>query len=314
MEIAPRARPLVAVVSVLVVAGCHEGSTSGPCSGVDCSGHGTCVEEGSSGSCVCHEGYEEQGLDCVLAEADGDADSDADTDGGSDADAETGGTVRDVEFCDRLAEVLCEARLACCTAAVEDGETRASCRAAVLPECTASLGMLVLDPEMGYDSARAWEELEEARSLAIGEGEEPSCDPGLVEWAYSAEGLYAILQGTYGVGQLCGGLYEPTNNFKCGPDLACWPVGGESRCRALSEGGEPCFNDLECIDGYFCGGAGVLPGDCVAAGDLGAECRENRQCQSSYCEMPEAGTIGACAPPDREAIYCAGLFALEGRD
>lgn len=95
MEALPRSL-VAAVVSCLplVAAACHEGGESDPCTGVDCSGRGTCVTEGSAPICMCFEGYHAEGLRCVedgSGDGDADSDSDSDVDGDGDADSDVDG-------------------------------------------------------------------------------------------------------------------------------------------------------------------------------------------------------------------------------
>lgn len=58
----------VALTTVLgAVVGCDK-SSSNVCTGINCSGHGSCVEEGGTASCDCESGYVNggpDGLDCV---------------------------------------------------------------------------------------------------------------------------------------------------------------------------------------------------------------------------------------------------------
>jgi hypothetical protein len=64
-----------------------------PCVDVDCSGHGTCYESGSSAICQCDTGFDAQGLECLPDGTDGDADADADVDVDVDVDTDADGDV-----------------------------------------------------------------------------------------------------------------------------------------------------------------------------------------------------------------------------
>lgn len=74
------------------------------CDGIDCSGHGTCFENGDSFLCVCEENYVPQGPYCVLEEGDADidyessADADPDDDADNDPDQNNGDADPDVEL------------------------------------------------------------------------------------------------------------------------------------------------------------------------------------------------------------------------
>lgn len=80
---------------LLCATSCEEASA--PCDGVDCSGHGTCVEIGTRPRCECETDYYVSGLACLSTAVDGDGDADfdddADTDDGGDADADSDGDV-----------------------------------------------------------------------------------------------------------------------------------------------------------------------------------------------------------------------------
>ncbi len=70
-----------AAVWALVLAACQGMfELRDPCDGVTCSGHGECtsVDDDTRAVCVCDTGYRAEGLDCVAASADGDADEDVD--------------------------------------------------------------------------------------------------------------------------------------------------------------------------------------------------------------------------------------------
>jgi len=82
------AASFVFAVVLGAITACHEGGESNPCSEVDCSGHGTCVRDGSRAFCRCDPGFVEEGLSCLLEGGDGDADGDADSDGDTDVDSD----------------------------------------------------------------------------------------------------------------------------------------------------------------------------------------------------------------------------------
>ena len=81
---------VVGAVLCLALVSCGGGgSDPDPCDGVTCSFHGTCIVENETARCDCAPGYEEQGLACVEATTDGDADSDSDADTSQDSDVES---------------------------------------------------------------------------------------------------------------------------------------------------------------------------------------------------------------------------------
>ena len=88
---------VIATGAGLALCGCYasvernvpDGDT-GPCTGVDCSGHGVCVVRDDIPHCLCDSGYHAVGLACIADAADGDADADVDMteDAGVDADVD----------------------------------------------------------------------------------------------------------------------------------------------------------------------------------------------------------------------------------
>jgi hypothetical protein len=114
-------------LAVLVVAasfaGCHEGETSDPCSGVTCSDHGRCAEDGERAWCECDPGYAPSALDCHPASADGDVDGDVDADGGGDADADQGIDCYEATLC--ILECANEVCASDCTDRVCSGSVEA---------------------------------------------------------------------------------------------------------------------------------------------------------------------------------------------
>lgn len=59
------ARGLASLLVVLLGAGCHEGTSAGPCDGVDC-GHGRCVVDRVHARCDCDPWFVADGLECRL--------------------------------------------------------------------------------------------------------------------------------------------------------------------------------------------------------------------------------------------------------
>lgn len=70
-------RSAILGLALLSVNGCDDGGLD-LCGDANCSGHGRCVEVEDRARCLCDQGYEEDGLNCVLASADGDGDADVD--------------------------------------------------------------------------------------------------------------------------------------------------------------------------------------------------------------------------------------------
>ena len=90
---------LLAASAAAALASCHGGFTRDPCHNVDCSGHGTCLDNGEVASCLCEAGFEPEGLACVAIGPDGDGDVDGDGDADADADADGDEVVCGPEVC-----------------------------------------------------------------------------------------------------------------------------------------------------------------------------------------------------------------------
>jgi len=56
---------VIALGAALLLAACDEGGEDGPCDGVTCSGHGTCVATAGVAACNCDDGYHAEDLSCV---------------------------------------------------------------------------------------------------------------------------------------------------------------------------------------------------------------------------------------------------------
>jgi hypothetical protein len=99
-----RAWALTACLAALT--GCHDNfEPRPPCDGVDCSGHGVCVDNEDLAVCVCDEGFRAEGTSCVAEHPDGDADVDADLDAVVDGEADGDvaacyGEIAGALFCD----------------------------------------------------------------------------------------------------------------------------------------------------------------------------------------------------------------------
>jgi hypothetical protein len=89
----------VAVVAAILALSCHGGfdpRPEDPCTGVTCSGHGTCaVVGGDQAACVCDRDFHAVGIACVADAPDGDSDGDTDTDADTDADLHADGDADD---------------------------------------------------------------------------------------------------------------------------------------------------------------------------------------------------------------------------
>lgn len=98
--------------AALAPAGCDDSSSSNPCAGVDCSGHGVCHSDGLWPLCSCDPGWIPSGRWCI---PEGDAGGDGDGDG-SEVSRTCGDGVTDLtEECDDGNDVETDGCTASCT-------------------------------------------------------------------------------------------------------------------------------------------------------------------------------------------------------
>lgn len=323
---------LLAVPLAFFGAGCHEGSSTDPCTDVTCSGHGTCVATGDRAWCECDPGYEADGTSCwavsdgdadvdadadgdgdgdsdpdgspdadedEMADADGDAEVDAEVDADSDSDSDVGPPLPPEDVCPEMVDGICEARLRCCTAAA--GEDLDSCRRNYLPYCAAGIGAAVLDARTAYDPVAGRRLLEEGRALGA------SCDTSLFDFLYTRGGILQALDGTLSEGRGCGGdgLLDFIRYFTCLRGLTCRATSlTRSSCFSLSDEGEVCRSHLDCSGRQACTGTALVNGVCEPPHGEGEECQHNADCESFVC-------VGGatCGARDAQTVYCSNVFA-----
>ena len=287
------------MVSLVVLGACGDDQAQGPCAGVDCRGHGDCIDEGASARCNCDDGYVAVGLSCVEG---GDSDSDVDTDADSDTDTDTD-TDTNPTLCDPVAQDGCDAGEKC--AAVTSGDPPVSSTQCV-EDGTVPEGSPCASRADGADDCVAGFTCIGGECTTICTTEPDSCGAGRACQRYSGmfddrEGIGACVATCDPLAQECGDAGE-----------ACYltPYAGYSTCassHAPGVQGEACIYVNDCSEGYGC----LVPsaqgaGDAVCAafcdtrdGDpgcgVGFDCYSLQQVyDDSFTPYPE---IGVCLDP-----------------
>jgi len=94
----------------------------------------------------------------------------------------------------------------------------------------------------------------------------------------------------------------------CQPGLFCNPSDGERKCRPRRSAGLPCEADDWCADGLYCGFDDMGQGTCYALKALGVECKDSRECQSTFC-VPGVCEDGSQCFEDSD---CLGKCSSDG--
>lgn len=201
-----------------------------------------------------------------------------------------------VDFCDRLIETYCRARLQCCAAAA--GESMLDCVVANDTACEDILRPYLLDRRNAYSPARAGVELAELEGyFANGE-----CDPDIVDWVAGDEGLLAILRGTFPTGTGCGSFEEA---LACERPEVCAKIGFvQWQCQLRGGSGATCWDNAGCPQTEYCVTAGA-EGTCAPTLGNGELCTDAGQCTSRLCE---GEPTKSCQERTSE-VYCTEPFA-----
>jgi hypothetical protein len=207
------------------------------------------------------------------------------------------------ELCDRLAIIQCAGEGTCCPSAGRDFDT---CKSALMGSCTADLlfDQIAQQPASGFDEVSTREVLDEIERLAS------MCDPGIVAFNESQQGLRRMFAGTVGPNQSC----RPSNVLsrpQAGAALAactmsetqaCLPGLSTWTCLPRGGAGNACFTDINCIPGFYCPNPNldIAGANCLARKADGTSCAAGNECASLFC------IAGRCEPPSVEGAYCPG--------
>lgn len=209
------------------------------------------------------------------------------------------------DICDRLSTIQCAGEQQCCDNPAHDFE---ECKGEMHKICKDEIRIDVItaDPSTGFDPTFAEQAFTEFENRVS------QCDPNVIAWGTSFDGLRGIVKGTVDrslpctpSGQLGETLEEagaialasckdPQNTACSHPAILLWT------CSPRSDVGGGCITDNNCIDGLYCENPDLLL--------LGATCRE-RKAVGANCDLPnECASLicknGTCATIDQQNVYC----------
>jgi hypothetical protein len=136
-----------------------------------------------------------------------------------------------------------------------------------------------------------------------------NCDPDVVFWGSSQDGLRGILKGTIAAGGDC----TPANIlqlekigaalFSCADsaNYYCLPrAQGAWTCETPAGLDTMCFSDVNCIQGLYCDNPQGFPGAgiCKERKENGSTCSALNECTSLACRN------GKCVVNDTQTAYC----------
>ena len=209
--------------------------------------------------------------------------------------------IEPLDFCGRLIDAYCRARIQCCTAAAS--EPMATCVTNNRPECDDLLTAYLVHPRNQYSPERAGTELAEFEAYFAGD----ACDPDVLDWLTQAEGILSIMRGTLTDGDQClDADFEEV--FACQRPRVCTRVGPLSwQCQPRVARDGACRDNAICPETDYCEGDldnGTVDGACVPKLANGTLCLAAAECESHIC----AGEPPRCQPRTAD-VYCTDPFA-----
>lgn len=205
------------------------------------------------------------------------------------------------ELCERFATIQCAGEATCCPSAGRDFDT---CKSALMGGCSADLlfDQIAMQPAAGFDPAGTRTMMDEFERLTS------ICDPGIVAFGESQQGLRRMFAGTVAPNQSCRPS-NPLSKAQAGAALAactmsettaCLPTALTWNCAARAGAGGACFTDINCVPGFFCDNPNLdITGSfCMARKADGAACKTGNECSSLFC------SAGKCVPPNVAGAYC----------
>lgn len=212
------------------------------------------------------------------------------------------------QVCERLATIQCAGEAGCCSA---PGRDFAACWQMLVDTCKSGLYLDAItgNPITGFDPTRAATAFEQMETLVR------ACDPGVIDYGASPDGLMGIVQGTVSAGGSCKPRSLIPAALEAAPHLASCqdPVNYACMPRALSDWtcdpksgvGEHCVTDVNCQAGLYCPQedptSPALTGvNCAARKTLGQSCAALNECESLACRG------GSCVDANVDAAYCLG--------
>jgi hypothetical protein len=205
------------------------------------------------------------------------------------------------ELCERLATIQCAGEAYCCD---NPGRDVPACKSELLRACEREYVDDVADnPDTAFDAAQAERVFAEIERLAS------QCDPSIVAFGESHEGLRSIFAGTVQPGGDC----RPSNPLSMqqssaaavsctdSSTQACVPTLSDWTCEPHAPAGGHCFTDLNCQPGLFCPNPAppsLSGADCTPRKAEGTSCETDNECMSLFCRG------GRCTPADVQTAYC----------
>jgi hypothetical protein len=201
-------------------------------------------------------------------------------------------------FCDQLAASYCVAHESCCSP--EQTIDQGSCLSTTRALCNWMVD-IASDARAGYDGVAALAVLAESERLL------EACDPDVLPYLLSSDGLLATLAGTVPPGDECSTRDVPNvaEFFSCQEERACVRVGANRwTCLQRVPLGGSCRNDSDCAEGLYCDSAlpSILEGTCVERLANDSPCSRGNQCLSYVCAGDETKS---CQTLTAENVYCA---------
>jgi hypothetical protein len=221
-----------------------------------------------------------------------------------DADRAPANAPNDDGLCARFSAIQCAAEQRCCSMKARSLER---CESELIQSCTQSLhfDQIASDSKTGFDADAA------DRILRELDAQTADCDPGVLKWLSSEQGLRGIFKGTLREGESCypaggatgdaGVVAAALSSCRQADRLACLPRSllGDWTCAPKQSTGQSCVTDDNCSNDGACNNfSKPALGTCLERLPLGAACTESAECESLDCGE------GACREPSVDFVYC----------
>jgi hypothetical protein len=207
------------------------------------------------------------------------------------------------QICHRFITIQCAGEVHCCK---DPGRTFQECYDYMFDGCINQLYIdkISLDPIVGFDpdfACTAFTEYEQKTE---------QCDPSVVDWGASLDGLRGMIKGTRGPGEGCApGVTPPTKDGQAaalascsdGANQACLPTAVAFwNCRPLSADGGNCMTDINCLPDLYCDNPdlSVTGARCKYRKQIGEPCAAANECLTLVCKQ------GQCRLDDQQGVFC----------
>jgi hypothetical protein len=207
------------------------------------------------------------------------------------------------QICHRLTTIQCAGEVHCCE---NPGRTFQECYDYMFDGCVNELYIdkISLDPIVGFDLDFA------CTAFAEYEQKTEQCDPSVVDWGISMDGLRGIIKGTRGPGEGCAtDITPPTKEGEAaalvsctdGANQACLPTAVAFwNCRPLNGEGGNCMTDINCLPDLYCDNPdlSVTGARCKNRKQIGEPCAAANECLTLVCKQ------GQCRLDDQQGVFC----------